>query len=54
VDGFHASATPPLAVSAVAAPAIAQLRLGLVDQGDEAGPLTSHHAHTSTNNPCPT
>ncbi|KAJ1480770.1 hypothetical protein T484DRAFT_1809543 [Baffinella frigidus] len=36
IDGYHASGTPPLSVTATAAAAITQLRLGMVDQGDES------------------
>jgi len=35
IDGYHASATPPVSVTAAAAATIAQMRLGIVDQADE-------------------
>ena len=41
IDGYHASSLPPLYVSAGAAATIAQLRLGLVDQADEANSVVS-------------
>ena len=66
IDGYHASSTPPIYVSAGAAATIAQLRLGLVDQADQANsvfvtpcfsrPLTSSlalaQAHAQAHHVC--